>query len=99
MMPPDVASIDSDISKLLILTSDLDKLGAMTPNPLHQNFPKQGASKTIHGALNTSGLQQMHNNFEGGFVEQPGFQQQQPNAYNSSQYTVHSSNNPNTMWN
>ena len=34
IMPPDIASIDSDISKLSLVLKRLDKLNAMTPNPI-----------------------------------------------------------------
>jgi len=38
MMPPDIASIDSDISNYLKINLILiDKLGAMTPTPMQNN--------------------------------------------------------------
>ena len=38
MMPPDVADIESDISKIILLTCK-ENIGALTPNPINDNLP------------------------------------------------------------
>ena len=49
MMPPDIASIDSDISKSNIFQL-LDKLSAMTPVPISNNYgPSWGNALDTHG--------------------------------------------------
>jgi len=56
-MPPDIMSIDSDISKLLFfaLTLPLDKIGALTPTPFtdnpgqHNNFMQDSFTLSGNG--------------------------------------------------
>ena len=49
MMPPDIASIDSDISKLFVFSIQIDKLSAMTPVPISNNYgPSWGNAMETH---------------------------------------------------
>lgn len=82
-MPPDVASIDSDISKPFPypLTNSLDKLDAMTPQPMQNNvnwdedngdygYDMIGAPEYVEGD-NNAGYQ--HFSHFGGAVNQTGY--------------------------
>ena len=44
MMPPDIASIDSDISKSLLILQFVDKLSAMTPAPINTGYSYGGGA-------------------------------------------------------
>ena len=62
MMPPDIMSIDSDISKYLYqiyhplyLLLSLDKIGALTPSPFTDGLPFDNFSLTTGGAQQPGG--------------------------------------------
>lgn len=83
MMPPDIMSIDSDISKLKIyLILFIDKIGALTPSPFtdfapHQNNLMESFTHTNYG-MQARG--QPMGTYYSGYSGNTGISQYNPNG-------------------